>query len=447
MASSQQEIQIPVKGMVCANCKTIIEREVKKMKGISQVIADVGKGLVTVRFDASRTSFADIQKVIEKAGYHVETSAVGSSEWRKSLLQFFLILLGLGAALLLVNRTGVFSSLPTLGKTVSYFMLFVIGLATSLHCVGMCGGINLSQCMPKGQENIKGKQTLWPSFQYNLGRVISYTVIGGIVGAIGKQLQFSGHARGIVTLLAGLFMLLMALQMTGLFPGMAKLIPHLPKSLRMKSQTSKGPLMVGLANGLMPCGPLQMMQIYALGTGSALAGALSMLFFSLGTVPLMFGLGAVTALLGTKFRKNMVKISAALVLLLGFGMMMRGFHLSGIRLQSNPQSTPTPKVTVTANPSAATQVPAQGEQVIHSQLTAYGYPEITVKKGIPVKWILSAKAEDIGGCNQVLVIPSYNIEVYLHPGDNIINFTPTDSGVIPYSCSMGMINSQINVED
>ena len=87
-------------------------------------------------------------------------------------------------------------------------------------------------------------------------------------------------------------------------------------------------------NGLMPCGPLQAMQLYALGTGSFLAGALSMFIFSLGTVPLMFGLGALSSLLSSKFTSRMMKVSAALVLLLGLVMVNRGLALSGVNLHA-----------------------------------------------------------------------------------------------------------------
>jgi len=73
---------------------------------------------------------------------------------------------------------------------------------------------------------------------------------------------------------------------------------------RERQRGNKGPFTVGLLNGLMPCGPLQAMQIYALSTGNPLKGALSMLLFSLGTVPLMFGLGALGSLLSRRLRKK-----------------------------------------------------------------------------------------------------------------------------------------------
>ncbi len=81
--------------------------------------------------------------------------------------------------------------------------------------------------------------------------------------------SFSQTARGVVQAVAGVFMLIMGLNMTGLFPWMARLVPRMPKFAAQKiggRGRSMGPLYVGLINGLMPCGPLQAMQIYALST-------------------------------------------------------------------------------------------------------------------------------------------------------------------------------------
>ena len=159
-----------------------------------------------------------------------------------------------------------------------YGMLFVVGLLTSVHCIAMCGGINLSQCISQdGKCGAEGrKAALWPTFLYNLGRVISYTAVGFIVGALGSAVTFSNAMQGILKLIAGIFMVIMGVNMLGIFPWIRRLLPGMPKTLARKIDVEKGrskrPLIVGLLNGIMPCGPLQAMQIYALSTGSPLAG-------------------------------------------------------------------------------------------------------------------------------------------------------------------------------
>jgi hypothetical protein len=188
----------------------------------------------------------------------------------------------------------------------------------------------------------------------------------------------------------------------------------------------------------MPCGPLQAMQLYALSTGDPVKGALSMLAFSLGTVPLMFGLGAISSMLTKKFKTGVMTTSAILVVVLGIFMFTSGMGLSGLAVtsfaDSNSQKTGVTKI-------------SENLQTVTTRLSPSAYAPITVQKGIPVKWIIQADASDINGCNNRIIIPKFNQEIRLVPGDNIIEFTPTESGIIPFSCWMGMIRSTITVVD
>lgn len=93
-----------------------------------------------------------------------------------------------------------------------------------------------------------------------------------------------------------------------------------------------GALTVGLLNGLMPCSPLQSMQLAALASLSPIKGALSMLFFSLGTTPLMLGLGSLTAALGQRFNRAVLRAGAVM----GLAMLSQGAALAGWSLPAAP---------------------------------------------------------------------------------------------------------------
>jgi plastocyanin domain-containing protein len=176
------------------------------------------------------------------------------------------------------------------------------------------------------------------------------------------------------------------------------------------------------------------MQIYALGTGSFFAGAFSMFMFSLGTVPLMFGFGAISSFLSGKFTHRMMKVSAVLVMVLGVIMVNRGLSLSGIN------------VAYAASPRAGNVAKIEGGvQTVTTNLNSGNYTPIVVQKGIPVKWNMKADAGNLNGCNETLTIPKYNIQKKLEAGDNIIEFTPKEDGNIAYTCWMGMISSSIKV--
>ncbi|WP_242855755.1 cupredoxin domain-containing protein [Ruminiclostridium josui] len=133
----------------------------------------------------------------------------------------------------------------------------------------------------------------------------------------------------------------------------------------------------------------------------------------------------------------MMKISAVLVLLLGIIMLNRGLSLSGFNAR------------VLLNESSYKGGIAKIEgniQVVTTKLDSGRYSPITVQKGMPVKWIITADSSDINGCNNRINIPEYNIEnVPLKSGENVIEFTPDREGKFVYSCWMGMISSTIKV--
>lgn len=172
------------------------------------------------------------------------------------------------ALYVLLQRLGILNLLvpsQLADSGMGYGMLFVAGLFISVHCVAMCGGINLSQSLPQ-DENAEGQRFL-PLIFYNLGRVISYTVIGFLLGLVGLVLGGGSGAgipvllQGVLKLIAGALMVVMGINMLGIFPWLRRLnlkIPNfLVKGPVRKMAGSRRPLVVGLLNGLMPCGPLQ----------------------------------------------------------------------------------------------------------------------------------------------------------------------------------------------
>ena len=431
---------LQVDGMTCISCENRIETQLRRTDGVISVRASFTDATVEVIYDSKKVSLADIVKIIEELDYRLGKEK--KDEKKGDLFEIAVILL---ATYLVLNQIGVFrlfEQFPTAKEGMGYGMLFLIGLLTSVHCIAMCGGINLSQCMPLPKnvgENQNRLESLWPAILYNLGRVLSYTLIGGIVGALGSVISFTGETKGIVQIAAGIFMVIMGLNMLQFFPSLRRFVPRMPKGIASRiyrqKHRSNSPFYVGLLNGLMPCGPLQAMQLYALSTGSPIKGALSMFLFSLGTVPLMFGFGAISRLLSQKFKHKVMTAGAVLVVMLGITMLSNGASLSGLSIQSisNGQQEIT-----------QSQV-ADNVQEIDTTLASGQYEPIQVKAGIPVKWTITAEEGTVNGCNGEIVIPEYGIQQTLKTGENVIEFTPTEAGDFSYSCWMGMIRSTITV--
>lgn len=422
---------IHIRGMFCVHCEETIRKALLALPGVESAEVSWEKETAAVTGDWSLLNGGLIRKTIEAAGY--EVIATGESGMQTASILVILIALWVIASHL--GWTQVFNLFPRIETSLSIGALFLTGLLTSVHCLAMCGGINLTQSVMASSQKQK---ILRSNVLYHAGRVLSYTLIGAIAGGIGSVLSLNGIFKGVVAVAAGIAMLVMALNMLGVFRPLRKLGPrfsgktHASLFARIKSGSS---FLIGLLNGLMPCGPLQAMQLYALSTGSILRGALSMLAFSLGTVPLMFGFGLISSKLNRKYSRVMLTVSAMLIFVMGLNMLGNGLALSGVSL---PQR----------NASAVIQaMQAEGVQTLRTEIDYGSYPPVRVKAGIPVDWTIIVPEGKLNGCNGEILIPAYQIDAVLQEGENHISFLPEQSGAVPYSCWMGMIRSTIEITE
>lgn len=446
-------------GMTCVNCENKIEQQLKQREGVKDATVSYNKGTAVITFDREEINEEQIIQVIEQLDYEVirakfqkrqknEKEEFNKKNTWNQVIGVGILLLAISVLMKQLGLSRIFNAFPQVEENMGYGMLFLIGLVTSVHCIGMCGGIHLSQCLSyqknseeekNGEKGKKKWSTVYPSFLYNLGRVVSYTIVGGVVGGFGSVISFSGKGKGAVQLIAGVFMVIMGINMLNIFPWLRKFNPRMPKVFARKINQGKqknGAFLVGILNGLMPCGPLQAMQIYALSTGSPLKGAFSMFLFSMGTVPLMFGFGALSSFLSQKFTKQVMKFGAVLVVILGISMFQNGWSVSGF---------PVFSLSFSSGKERQEAKVQDGVQVVETTLSPYGYEPITVQEGIPVKWTIKAEQGSLTGCNRAILIPEYEIQKTLEIGENVIEFTPTKAGTYSYSCWMGMLRSSITV--
>jgi len=442
------KVVLNVDGMTCAGCENKIESKLKKTDGLIISRASYNNGTVKITYDRNVISLKSIKKIIEQLGYRVVESKDIKNSSKDDTLDKILDVATIALVMYFIYHfalrfglLNIFNNFPQAEIGMSYGLLFIVGIFTSIHCVAMCGGINLSQTISThNSEHPKNTLTsLKPSFLYNSGRVVSYTIVGAFVGALGSVVSFSGYAKGIVAILAGGFMIIMGINMLNIFPSLKKFNPRLPRFIvnfmNHEKIKSNSQFYVGLLNGLMPCGPLQAMQLYALSTGDPIKGALSMFFFSLGTTPLMFGLGAISSILSKKFTNKMLQVSAVLVVVLGFFMFQTGLGVSGIEipvLSGNSQTVDNVGV-----------IDTDGIQRVTSNITSNSYESISIQSGVKTQWTIHVDQGDLSGCNNRIFISRYGAEIPLQVGDNIIEFTPTEKGTITFTCWMGMIRSRI----
>jgi sulfite exporter TauE/SafE/copper chaperone CopZ len=408
---------------------------------------------------------------------------INISERQFKILKFTgLIFLFIGLYFVLSNFP-IFSS-PVIDPNTGLLLIFITGLLTSVHCVGMCSGFvlayttknseNSSDLMSKNTEQeceeknyleitISERQFkilkytglifllknlrlahVKQHFLYNISRLSSYTFFGILAGLIGSIFLLTSQFRGYLSIFAGVFMMLYGLSI--FFPWLRRITTIRTPSL-VKYTRNRGPVIFGLLNGLMPCGPLQAMLIYAASTGSAIQGGITMLTFGLGTIPLMFGFGNAISFLTHNFIGKIMKVSAIVVMVLGLVTLNRGLLLSGYGL-------PLPSFNLLSstqgkNPATGLVTAAGNYQEINMKVDRYGWNPDTfvVKKGVPVKW--NIYVEKLTYCFQGIRVPKYGLSYdFTKEGETVtLEFTPNEVGTIPFTCWMGMARGEIIVKE
>lgn len=460
--------QLYIDGMTCINCQKKIENCLRKRVEIKEASVSYETGVAKILYDANKITLQEIIRIINDLGYDVKSEA---NSWKDIVLRTAKELVVILAVFLLLQHFGILNRLAPdslADVSMGYGMLFMIGLITSVHCIAMCGGINLSQTLQKEISKNTSRKMFQNTLMYNMGRVVSYTIIGGILGAvgglagIGDGLQSSFLLQGSLKLFAGIITIIMGVNMLGIFQGIRGCLKNHSSKLH-KIQTSflhkkripfvhkkisggrKTPFIIGICNGFMPCGSLQSMQIVALASGDMFTGAFSMFCFSLGTVPLMLGFGSVVSAFGKHFTRQVLRVGAILVVVMGLSMMMQGTSLSGLDTKAVTTFSPKESKQMQAD-NTNVAVEKNGVQYVSSTLESGQYPDITVKAGEPVEWTINAFEKNINGCNYKILLQDFNQEHTFESGKNVIKFTPEKEGTYTYSCWMGMIIGKIYVK-
>lgn len=321
-------LELNVSGMICRACEDAIADALLNTRGVVSAQAHYWRGRVTITYDPNIVTEDTLRQVLTNAGYPPGTHGMGGVVVDVICLALVGVLYwGLPKLLALVK-------VPALADNASLGLVFLVGLLTSTHCIGMCGGILLAQTTDARVVTGRSKRGLIASAAYNGGRVVSYTAVGALCGALGAVITYTPNIKSMVFTVAGALVLLIGLRMAGILPGLRSTETELPGACSLNARTRRRfagrPLIIGLLTGVTPCGALSAMWLCAMSSGSAARGALVMLVFSLGTVPLLFLFGALQSFLPRGWMKYIVKGSAVLVVTLGLSMLVKGIRLFGM---------------------------------------------------------------------------------------------------------------------
>ena len=203
------------------------------------------------------------------------------------------------------------------------------------HCIGMCGGIVVAYSSTKIDQKSSYLQQTSSHLAYNFGRVTTYAILGSIFGYVGQVIAFTPTTKGILFVITGILMILVGLSLIGNIRflnsaewSVSKYSWYQKSFKKLMSKTSYSSFyLLGMLNGIIPCGLVYSFAIFAASTADPLSGALVMATFGLATIPALFFLGFLTKFLQKgSLRGTMMKLASLLVILYGGITLNKGYN-------------------------------------------------------------------------------------------------------------------------
>lgn len=345
--------------------------------------------------------------------------------------------------------------------------IFLTGLTVGgLTCLAVQGGLLASIIAAREEEDLETgqvrKHTIFATVAFLITKLVTYTILGFILGGFGGALNISPNVQIVMQFIAGLYMVMIALNLLNIHPIFRYVVIQPPKFLtrivrsQSKSKDLFAPTFLGAMTIFIPCGTTLAMEALAISSINAFLGAAIMFTFVLGTIPLFFGIGWLTSILGDNFKGRFLKVAGLTVLYLGItsanGALIAGG--SPITLQSIAENSPIQIDLSGGGRNTNTQqvyptnitTDATGVQIANMTVYPNGYSPnyFQVKSGSPVK--LNLTTANGLGCTSVFRIPQLGIIKTLQRNStDSIEFTPQNPGKIAFSCSMGMYRGVIEV--
>ena len=321
-----------VSGTHCASCKILIEDILSEQNNIQSVRVDLGKEVVEIETSANFDSVELAKMLTDKIqpnGYSLSvtkestTKVEGDVIWQAIPIGLVILML-----FFLLQKSGILNL--GLGGQTTYVTSFIIGLIASVSsCLAVVGGLVLSLSAKVSQDNMSDTKTFT---LFHVGRLVSFAGLGGVLGAIGGAVGINFTFTALLGILASVVMLLLGLNLVGVFEKNKISLPSgIFSFFRKVEHKTLTPLILGFATFFLPCGFTQSMQVSALSSGSFTSGFLIMFAFALGTLPMLLLLSFGSASFAhSKYAPLFFKSAGVVVIGLGLFALLAGLAGLGI---------------------------------------------------------------------------------------------------------------------
>jgi len=441
-----------IQGMHCASCELLIEEKLLAIEGVRLADASLSKGELYIEYSQARPNVDSLNKIFSGSGYYFSDQPFfqyKSSDFWKPIIYALIVIL----AFVIISKLKI-GSLVNINSNSSLIGFFIFGLLAGISsCAALVGGLILS--LSKQWLNIYGRQEnfknkIKPHLLFNSGRLISYALLGALLGLIGGQIQISYTVSSILVVLVSALMLALALQMLGIqyFNRFQIALPKkfAREAIGPKENYKKNyPFLVGFMTFLLPCGFTLAAEGAAILSGNTWRGLFIMFFFALGTMLplLMIGLSSVKLFENHKKSENFIKAAGLLVIFFVIYNLNYQFNLSGYIFEQGSSSTASQKASSQQNQNGQIQM----IRAIYSEARDIIPSSFTVSVGQPVRFEI--EVQDNGyGCMSTIMIPGlWNKPIRLIKNQTIVmEFTPSQIGPYQITCAMGVPRGTIYVK-
>ncbi len=306
--------------MHCTSCVALTESELAEVPEVSRAKASLADLSVEVTGEfgdkAPEHVARDLSEVLKPHGYTLALERQKHHAKWSDFTRALPIAAAFIALFIILQKLGIVNLVTT--ADVGYGTAFLIGLIASVStCMAIVGGLALSISANFAKEG----DAVRPQALFHAGRLISFFVLGGTIGALGAVFQLGTTGTFVLNLIVALVLIVLGINLLDVFPWMKKLQLTLPSALGKRIHGLKRvnhtltPFLLGIATFFLPCGFTQSMQLYTLTTGSFLEGALIMSAFALGTLPVLALLSFSSLGIHTKAQSGIFFKSAGLIVI------------------------------------------------------------------------------------------------------------------------------------
>jgi sulfite exporter TauE/SafE/copper chaperone CopZ len=288
----QKKYQFHINGMHCKSCVLLTETEISELMHVSKVKTNLAKNTMEVIGDFGDKKIEELvlefNEALNKHGYTVSVIKEEKKiNWKEFVFAVPITILFV-ALYIFLQKIGLIHAIDA--SKISFGTAFIIGIVASLSsCMAVVGGLLLSMSAYFAKEGDKFK----PQMMFHFGRIVSFFILGGVIGALGSAFQLNAWGTFILGSIIAFVMFILGINLLDVFPWAKKFQISMPKFFSRhaigvsKLNHTLTPVLVGIATFFLPCGFTQSMQLYTLSTGNFLQGALTMFSFALGTLPVL----------------------------------------------------------------------------------------------------------------------------------------------------------------